>query len=361
MKAIKILSALILTCVAVLTMWAFQISPGTTDPIVDSSGNPLPNSIAESTMLELGGWEQFVLMRGWDTDNPILLLLHGGPGTPQAPLFNYYNQDLDEHFTLVNWDQRGAGRSYSAELPPETVNLEQLVEDTHELTQYLMQRFGKEKIYILGHSWGSYLAVRTVDLYPEDYYAYIGVGQIGNQRKSEMLSYDFVMNHAREINHVEAIQELEKLGAPVNGVYAGGMTDMLKQRVWVREFGGAIYNAEDFLSLFLTPIVFFREYTIADKLGYFDGELLSVDNLMGELMDFDAVRKIPTLNVPVYVLQGRHDYQTAFQVAVEFIENLQAPFKELIPFENSAHMPSYEEPGRFHDVMVNRVLKETYP
>ncbi|MBF0288089.1 MAG: alpha/beta hydrolase [SAR324 cluster bacterium] len=344
----------------VVWIWLIFISPGTTAPIKDDQGNPVPDSVAVIEFVELGGLKQFVLMRGRNVNNPVLLLLHGGPGTPQSPHFVYYNQELENHFVVVNWDQRGAGRSYSPNIPPESMTISQFISDVHELTQYLKKRFNQKKIYLLGHSWGSYLGIRTAHGYPDDYYAYVGIGQVANQKQSEMLSYQFVWETAKKNKNTEALQSLEALGAPVDGKYKGGAMDMIKQRQWVRAFGGAVYQADNFYTILGKPIVFFREYSLSDKLGYFDGEEFSVTLLFDRVLEFDLMSEIKELKIPIYILQGRHDYQTAFVLAEKFLHNLKAPKKELIPFESSAHMVPYEEPNKFHEVMINKVLKETY-
>jgi len=343
----------------VLWIGMVVISPGTTASIEDENGNPVPGSVAAIEMIELGGWEQFVLMRGRSVENPVLLLLHGGPGTPQSPHFVYYNQALEDHFVVVNWDQRGAGRSYSPEIPPESMAVSQFISDAHELTQYLKKRFRKEKIYLLGHSWGSYLGIRTAHKYPEDYFAYIGIGQVADQKQSEILSYQYVWEKAKQTQNEEAIQDLEKLGAPEGGKYKGGAMDIIRQRKWLREYGGAVYQAEDFYRTLGEPIIFFEEYTLSDKMGYFDGEEFSVNHLFDRVLDVDLKSEVQELKIPIYILQGRHDYQTVFSLAEKFLQNLKAPKKELIAFENSAHMVPYEEVEKFHDVMINKILKET--
>ncbi|MBF0287237.1 MAG: alpha/beta hydrolase [SAR324 cluster bacterium] len=345
---------------AILLFAMIMISPGTTPRIEDDTGREIQGSVAAIENVELGNLKQFVLMRGRNVKNPVLLMLHGGPGTPQGPHFVYHNKELEKHFIVVNWDQRGAGRSFSPGISKETMTIEQLISDTHELTQYLKRRFQQNKIYLLGHSWGSYLGIRTVDLYPEDYYAYIGIGQVTDHKKSETLSYQFVLKTAKESGNQEAIKELEGLEAPINGRYKDGPMAMLQQRRWVREFGGAAYNPEDFNNLIGKPLVFFREYSFLDKLGYFDGEEFSVKLLYDPMLDFNVMNEISELKIPIYILQGRRDYQTAFVLVKEYLEKLKAPHKELIPFEKSAHLVPYEEPDRFHDVLINKILKETY-
>ncbi|MEN8182207.1 MAG: alpha/beta hydrolase [Myxococcota bacterium] len=308
-------------------LWA--VSPGTTSPIRDGEKQSVPGSVAETLLLELGGLEQFVLIRGRDQTNPVLLLLHGGPGNPQAALFRAYNRELEDHFVVVNWDQRGAGRSYSNRVPAVSMTVEQLLADTRELTRYLMQRFGKRRILLLGHSWGSYLGIRAAQRHPEDYHAYVGVGQVADQQRSEERSYRAVLERARADGRGEAIRDLEQIGPPARGRYEEGLKGLGRQRRWVREFGGAAYGLcnREALWLFAKPILLFREYRVRDKLLYLRGEAFSMAHLEEPMLDDDLTQSVPELRVP----------------------------KELVIFERSAHLVRYEEVAKFHEVLVHRV------
>jgi len=342
----------------ILVIIGLILSPGKTPPITDGQGNIVPSSIAEMGYVNLGGMDQFILIRGRDVANPVLLLLHGGPGTPQTHLFNRFNSELENHFVVVNWEQRGAGKSYHPDIPSESMTVGQLIEDTHELTLYLKERFGKEKIFLLGHSWGAYLGIRTAASYPEDYYAYIGVGQVVDQQESEAVSYRKVLNLAKAAGNKKAIRELETAGPPVDGHYPGGTKTLVKLRRWWREFGGACKNPDDLFSIFIKPLLLAKEYTLQDKLTYFAGEGFSVEHLLGPLMNCDLRREIPKLEVPIYLLHGRYDLQTVYELAEEYINQVKAPYKELITFENSAHLVPYEEADRFHNILINKVLQE---
>jgi pimeloyl-ACP methyl ester carboxylesterase len=358
----KILLGLVVVIVVLVIASAvtlFVLSPGKTPPIKDASGNVLPNSIATTEYADIGGMPQWMLMRGHDAGNPVILMLHGGPGTAQTHMFRYYNQPLEEHFVVVNWEQRGAGKSYSDDIPPESMTIEQFIADTHEVTQYLKQRFQQDKIYLLGHSWGSHLGLRTVSQYPEDYAAYIGIGQSISQIKSEEISYQIVLEKARAANNSKAVEELEAAGPPVNGSYPGGTETMIKLRKWWRAFGGATYDADALLTTMFKPLLLCREYTISDKFGYFKGEQFSVGHLAEPMMQFDIMQEIPELQAPAYFLQGRHDLQTVYVLVEEYVNKLKAPKKVLIPFEQSAHFLPYEEVDKFNDVLINTVLKET--
>lgn len=262
---------------------------------------------------------------------------------------------------MVNWDQRAAGASYSNDISDESMTIDQFIDDTHELTVYLKQRFGKKKIFILGHSWGSYLGMRVIYKYPEDYFAYVGIGQVSDQRKSEDLSYEFVYTMAKEKNNIKAIEQLEDIGAPVNGAYKNPQKAMMVQRNWVTEFGGAAYekNNKDLWKFFIKPLLTFPEYKIKDKLNYFKGIMYTQQLLWNQLFGNQLVDVVHEVKVPIYILQGVHDYQTVYSEAKQYIDSLQAPTKKFISFENSAHMLPYNlEVDKFHKIMIEQVLTE---
>ncbi len=338
---------------AVLWIW----SPGTTSPILDEQGEEIAGSIAEIVDVPLGGLSQFVLIRGRDSSNPVLLLLHGGPGDPAAAQFLAYNGALENDFVVVHWDQRGAGASYSESIPDETMTVDQLVSDAHELTGYLQDRFAKSKIFLAGHSWGSYLGMRVVHRYPGDYYAFVGMGQVANQQESEARSYAAVLAEAKASGRSDAVQELEALGPPDRGRYAGGLVGLGRQRKWVREFGGAAYGRTNVGALWMLarPLLGFREYRLEDKLNYIPGEDYSMGLLEEPLLDDDLTQTAVELDVPIFILQGRHDLQTVFETTRDYFEMLRAPYKEFIVFENAAHLVPFEEPQEFLRVMVDRV------
>lgn len=369
MKKLKIIAttigliiALLLIVLLLLLGWLKSVSPGKTEPIHDLEGKVIEGSIAEIQKMEIGGIKQFVIIRGKSIKNPVLLMLHGGPGSPQAHMNLKFNKKLEDHFIVVNWDQRGAGGSYSKDIPAQSINIDQMIEDTRELTQYLINRFQKDKIIILGHSWGSYLGMRTIYKYPELYRAYIGIGQVADQRKSEEISYQFVLNKAKETNNTKAIKELEAIGYPENGLYKDAQKGMMTERNWVMHYGGAAWmkNKKDFFPMFIKPLLLFKEYTVTDKMNYLRGLNFSQECLWDHLMNQQLVNIVRKVDVPVYILQGRHDYQTCFDVAKNYFDILEAPRKEFIEFSNSAHMLPYNlEIEKFHDTMINKILDES--
>lgn len=355
-----ILAALIIFFV-IISIWLKGVSPGKTEQFKDEFGETIPGSVAEIDKVEINGIEQFILIRGKDINNPVLLMIHGGPGSPQAHLNCTFNKELEDHYIVVNWDQRGAGASYYDSINAQNLNANILIEDTKEVTNYLRNKFNKDKIFILGHSWGSYLGMRTIERYPELYYAYIGIGQVSNQALSEEISYDFVMNKAKETNNTKAIEQLESIGRPVNGLYPDMANAMRIERNWVTEFGGAAYGKKqkDLLGLFIWPLVNFKEYEVQDKINYLRGLVKTQQVLWETIFDEQLDQQVTKVNIPVYVLQGKYDYQTVYELAKNYIDSLDAPHKQFISFENSAHMLPYNnEIGKFHEIINHKIPNE---
>jgi len=347
---------------AMVALLICMVSCTYTPSIVDADGNRVSGSIAEMAPVTLGGFDQWLVIRGVDRTNPVLLFIHGGPGTPETPLVHSVMKDLQEDFVVVTWDQRGAGLSYSKDVPVESMTVEQFITDAHELVGYLKERFGVEKIYIVGHSWGSVLGMHLIDRYPEDFYAYVGIGQVVNMHENERISYEYVYNRAMELNDKKAIRELEEVGPPVNGLYGDDPTDidkLLTQRKWLLKYGGALYGKTSYLSYYPTYILS-PEYSIFDSLNVLRGSKKSGELMNVQLRAVDLYTEIPEVEVPVYFFTGRHDYNTPFELVEEYYSILKVPRKELIWFEESAHSPNIEEPERFTRLMVEKVLAETY-
>jgi pimeloyl-ACP methyl ester carboxylesterase len=337
-------------------------SPGTTRSFEDADGNVIDNSIAEMAYIKVGDSQQFVLIRGKNIDNPVLLMVHGGPGMPDMAMYREYNAELEQHFTVAYWHQRGAGKSASDIPSEDNFTIDRFIEDAHEITLYLKEKFEKEKIFILGHSWGSLLGISTAHRYPNDYLAYIGVGQIGNVAKSENLAYEFTLRKVKEDEDTETIALLEKVGGFVNRPLD---IDLIKARAFVSKYG-ALYKENSLIDIFGSSLLFCEELTVGEKLKFVSDNsniesMLKSPNfsLLKDIFKTDLTQSLLQLEVPVYLLQGEHDYLTNYGVAREYFDRLEAPKKEFITFQKSGHFPAFEEPAKFNDLLINRVLRES--
>lgn len=296
----------------------------------------------------LGDLNQWILVRGENAENPVLLFLHGGPGLPLMP-FHTINSELEKHYLVVHWDQRGSGKSYSNQIPRESMTIDQLVSDTHELIQYLRQRFNKQKIYLAGFSCGSVLGMKIAQKYPELLEAYIGIGQIVRMEESEAISYQFAVDHAAKSQNAIAQKELALIGPPPYTSHRS----MLEERMWLNSFGGFFYHGHATLKFYKTGFMS-PDYSLTDIRQLFKGMDFTSEMLWTAFYQTDLFQEIPKLEVPVFFVEGRHDYVVPSSVTARYFEQLQAPRgKTLIWFEESAHWPFLEEPEQFHDVMVD--------
>ncbi|MGA7157916.1 MAG: alpha/beta hydrolase [Acidobacteriaceae bacterium] len=324
-----------------------------TDIIADSRKIVTPNGVDALLTIPVNGEQQWLSIRGKDRRNPILLVLHGGPGSPTMPTDYTFQTPWEDYFTVVEWDQRGAGKTYASNDTKglgAALTVEQMTSDAEVVVRYLMKTYGKQKIFLLGHSWGSVLGVELAQRHPEWFYAYLGVGQMVNMEKSERIGYEFALQQAREHNNSEAVKELIGI-APYPGT--AGHLSFAKigvQRKWLMYYGGLAYGRKDYAydgnARELSP-----DYTDRDLDKTDDGSEVSVTHLLGPLMamNFDSVT---TFKCPVFLFDGRHDYATSHELAVDWFKKIKAPEKEFVWFDDSSHMVMQEEPGRFLYYMV---------
>lgn len=325
-----------------------------TPEIIDSNGKMVSTSIASLKQITLGGIKQWILIRSHNVENPLLLYLHGGPGSPEMGFAHKFDRKLERYFTIVNWDQRGGGKSFSRKIPKESMTVDQFFSDAHELIQYLLKRFNKEKIVLVGHSWGSYLGILLVQKFPELFSAYVGIGQVIKIKENERLSHQYTLDEAKKRGNKKAIKQLTKLEPP----YYNNLKQLNIQRKWLNYFGGALHNQTSIWSL-IKIMLRAPEYTIRDIFKFLRGSMFTLQLIWTEYIDRpDVVTIASKLQVPIYLLAGRYDYNTPFVLVEEFYKKLQAPKKELLWFEHSAHFPNFEEREKYDEIMIEKVLKE---
>jgi pimeloyl-ACP methyl ester carboxylesterase len=324
----------------------------TAPPLRDAHGNVVPGGLASLETVRLGGDEQWISIRARDLGAPLLLFLHGGPGSPEIPLTRYFLTDLEEHFIFVNWDQRGAGKSFAAGTP-EKMTIDRFVEDTRELSELLLKRFHREKLYILGHSWGSLLGVLTVTRYPDLFYAYGGIGQYVEGASNEREAHRFALQQARDTGNEEAIGELTAIEGYPRPIDAEGrwFTELQTNRRWLTRFHAVCYSEEAFNGL-AGVYLGAQEYSFVDIVNFVLGDIQSNRLLWPQIFAHDLAREAPRFKVPVYFFLGLHDYITPSTLAARYFTLLQAPEKRLYWFTSSAHCPNYEEPQAFQDAVV---------
>jgi pimeloyl-ACP methyl ester carboxylesterase len=352
-----IIAGSFLLFLALLLITILIDSPGKSRPFLDQDGKKIPGSISIIETLNINGLNQRMIIRGRDTTKPVLLYLHGGPGDPEFPFVHQFNPGIEDIFVVCYWDQRGAGLSYSKDIPTETMTLSQFVDDAGKVSEYLIHKFNRKKIYLLGHSWGTMLGSFTVNKYPEYYYAFISVGQVGDQIHAEKISYDFVLTRARELKDRKAIRTLEKIGPPPYSDPKEAIDKMNMERKYVIRYGGAVKKG-NFYPEAVKPLLFCKEYSFIDKINYLKGMKFSKDCLWAVIMKTNLFKAVPSQQIPVYILQGTSDYETSYIIAKEYFDSLKAPVKKFYTFENSAHSPIFEEPEKFEMILREILLQQ---
>ena len=346
---ISILLACILILVGVLQLW----SPGKPEPFLDENGSPLAGSISEKVFVNINGVEQGMFIKSKDATHPVLLYLHGG--MPDYFLTQRYPTGLEDYFTVVWWEQRGSGISYSADIPPETMTLEQMISDTLEVTNYLRHRFGKEKIYLMGHSGGTFIGIQAAARAPELYYAYIGVAQMSNQLKSERLAYEYMLQQFKENGNKKMVRKLEE--APVT--MTGGTPDayLALRDPAMHSLGiGTTHDMDLVLTGIFIPSLQSRDYTLSEKVNTWRGKANSGVALWDDMLATDLSKEVTELSIPVYFFEGIYDYTCSYTLAKEYFDQLKAPIKGFYTFEQSAHSPLFEEPEKMGHILQEDVL-----
>ncbi|HEX2912731.1 MAG TPA: alpha/beta fold hydrolase [Chloroflexia bacterium] len=326
-----------------------------TPPIIDAQGRTVPGSIATLEKIRLGGSDEWISIRGNSTRNPVLLFLAGGPGGSQLATERYALGGLEDHFVVVNWEQPGSGKSFEA-VDRATITPERYISDAHELILNLKQRFGVEKVYVVGESWGSALGIMLVQRYPELFHAFIGTGQMVAFKENDIMCYEFALRWAQERGDTKKVEQLKNQGPPpyYGNDVAWKEANFLLDTFSYMNQNPAIYDGGDTIRDILSP-----EYGLYDKVNWVRGPLDTLNHVYPQLWDVDFRKQATRLEVPVYFLIGRYDINAPVSLTEDYYRVLEAPHKEIVWFEHSGHTPWTREPDKFVDVVVNKVLPET--
>jgi len=349
LTAISVLLASVLVLAGVLLLW----SPGRPTSFLDDNGKPLPGSISEKIHVNINGVEQGMFIKGKDSNNPVLLYLHGG--MPDYFLTQDYPTGLDEYFTVVWWEQRGSGISYSSDIPPESVNPDQLVSDTLSVTNYLRTRFGQQKIYLMGHSGGTFIGIQAAARAAELYRAYIGVAQMSNQLESEKLAQAYMLQRFKDDGNAKMVRKLGQAlvtdSVPLPDSYQS-VRDSAMHSLGI----GTTHDMKSIVPGLLLRSFENREYTLSEKIGMWRGKISSGSRSWNTQLSTDLTKKVTRLEVPVYFVHGVYDYTVSYPLAKSYYEHLDAPLKGFYTFTKSAHSPLFEEPKRMLEIMQADVL-----
>lgn len=298
------------------------------------------NSVSILKQITINGTKQEVMIRGTDRSNPLVIFVHGGPGVPETPYVRKYQNLLEQNFTVVQYDQRGSGKSYHFSEDYSNLSSEILVDDLLALTDYVEQEFNQEKVLLIGHSYGTYIATQAASKAPDKFTAYIGIGQTANWVNSELESLQFMIGQARLAGNDAEAEELELLREPIT------TGDAITPRDKIREYGGAARLINDNADIF-KGLLFGTEYNLLDAVRFFKGNSMSELNLQAELTEHDITELVDQLDIPVYFVMGQYDLMTSVNEARKYLDKLKAPLKEFVVFGQSAHYPQFEEKEKF--------------
>lgn len=349
-----------LSTIALAGLAVWIALPPVVPPVLGADGQEVAGSISELVRVEIGGNEQWIELRGASADNPVLLYISGGPGQSDLALSRAMLQPLEADFTLALWDQRGNGLSY-ASFDRDTMTLERVIADTIEVTDYLRARFDEEKVYVLGESWGSTLAVLAAQEHPDRFYAVIGSGQMVSQLETDKIIYNDMLAWADE-NDAGLAEQLRGFGPPP---YA----DMWAYGVVMVNYGRIETDYDPpqaSIDRLETADVGFwgmmgTEYTPIDKTNIFRGLVDTADVLYPQLQGIDFRQDVPSLAVPIYIFDGENELRGRRDLLLEWVAMLQAPDKHVFTYENSGHAPALEQADDLHRILLDTILPETYP
>lgn len=312
-----------------------------------------PGGIDEARYVKIGGIEQWITIRGEDRKNPVLLLLHGGPGDATNPWGYAGFRTWLKHFTVVQWDQRGAGRTFGRNGPSlaPTITIDRMAQDGIELAELLRKTLQRDKIVLVGHSWGSTLGIFMVKARPDLFYAFVGTGQVADPARNYAVAYDELLKKAEGLGEQQAIQELKEVGPPP---YSNGKGYGV-QRKWANLFEGA----DSFISSMFGFALTAPGYTMRDINDWLDGQSLSAERLVPQTSVLTSNTLGGEFALPVFVIQGAEDFTTPTSLASGFLNSLRAPRKEFVAIEGGGHFAVFMQPDIFLKELVSRVLPLT--
>jgi pimeloyl-ACP methyl ester carboxylesterase len=317
------------------------------------------NGIDRLERVRIGGIDQWIEVRGQNVNNPMLLFIHGGPGIAFIPLANSFQAPWEKSFTVVEWDQRGAGKTYASndrDLQQRTMNVPQMEQDTLGVVNYLRNHFQRKKIFIVGHSWGSVLGLWLAHEHPDLIYAYVGVGQLLDAKQNEVLAYKDALQEAISRHNLQAIRDLEGIAPyppPSLDDQKGGIA-----RYWEEQLLGPPPSPGAFANprRLLTDVVSAPQYSLVDDFGFIRGMSLSRKTFSPQLLSINLNQLGSEFSAPIFFFEGRQDPYCRPALIWDYYQQIRAPEKDFIWFDNSGHFPFFEEQQKFAHEMAQRLL-----
>jgi pimeloyl-ACP methyl ester carboxylesterase len=296
-----------------------------------------------------------LMIRGHSTDNPVLLFLAGGPGGSEMGAMRKHLPALEQHFTVVTWDQRGTGKAYDELDPTDTYTLDSVVDDTIAVTDHLRARFGQDRIYLLGQSWGSTLGVLAVQQHPELYTAFVGAGQMVSQLATDTIFYDDTLEWARANGDTGLVGELDAIGPPPYERMLDYETALAyEHEVYPYDHTPNAEGEGGFSENFIVS-----EYTLIDQVHLLGAFMDTFSVLYPQLQDIDFRDSATDFEIPMFFVQGAHEAAGRADVFEDWYPRVDAPVKDVTVLDTSGHRPLWEQPDEFVDYMVDTVLAQT--
>ena len=318
----------------------FSHFSASTPSIKNNQEKTLPGSIAELRKVELNGRQEWISIRGENKNNPILLFLAGGPGGTQMAACRYNLKGLEKNFVVVNWDLPGSGKSYYA-VNQKSLTVDTYIQDGYALTKYLCYSFGKEKIYLVGESWGSALGIFLAEKHPELYHAFIGTGQMVDFVETEKLDYEKALEIAQAKNNIKLINKLKANGIPP--YYGSDVT--WKSTEYLNYLNAYMDKNPEIQNPGFNTFrdIFSPEYDIIDKINYIWGLIKTFNHVYPQLYNTDLRKDYTKIKIPVYFFIGRNDINAPISLVEDYYKVLESPHKEIVWFEHSGHSPWINE------------------
>ena len=347
---LRSLTAIALCCCALA-------APAQTPPVDDAARAravvedllriPGPDGVQETYRQRINGVDHWISIRGQDRANPVILFVHGGPASPTMPSLWQFQRPLEEYFTMVHYDQRGAGKTWRedhSDAVAGTIRIQTYVDDLVAMAEHVRNRLGKQRLVLMAHSWGTIPAMRAALARPDLFHAYVGIGQVIDVRENERISIGYGLAEARRHGNADAVREIEAL-LPYPGTGPLTRERIVAARKWPQHYGGMAAHRDATNLWFYGAARLSPDYDAEDRAALNAGSLFTLERLLDEFVqvDFSGVREFP---IPVVMFMGRHDYTTPSRPTADWLARVQAPSKRGVWFERSAHMIPWEEPGK---------------
>lgn len=312
--------------------------------------------IDESGLISINGIRQYLHIRGKNLKNPVLLILHGGPGSPMTAMAHGFQYDWEDKYTVVEWDQRQAGKTYFAndvQAVADTLNFDTVLEDAWQVTQYIQKRLGVTKIALMGHSWGTVLGTALAQTHPEAFSCYIGVGQMSNLKDNERMGYEETLKRAGSEGNAKDVAALTLMkGYP-------GITfseEFCKQMLTVRKYQQK-YGIAETISLKNVILVMSSPYYNVSESMYYTKDTVGIHQSLFRYMfeEYNALNFGTDYQMPVYYIMGENDYQTPVPLARKLFEQIKAPDKKLFLIPKAGHFTMADNPQEFNKALLDEI------